>query len=752
MATSVKIKVAIASDFLSAFSRIPRKKQNKVMDFIDKFRENPTSSGINYEKIRTAKDRNLRSVRIDDTYRAIVLSPKLGNVYLLLWVDHHDDAYAWASNRICNIHPETGSLQVVNVETTESILEKEATSTQEIPTGLFSEIRNRQLVSLGIPESLLPLVRSITNEGDLDAITSHMPEEAYDALVMLAAGYTVEQVDQELVETSAETIDTEDFSSALDMPDSQRRFYVVGDEMELMAILSAPLEKWRVFLHPSQRKLVNRDWNGPVRVLGGAGTGKTVVAIHRAKWLAENRCQDGRSRVLFTTFTRNLAADIKANLRKICNEETFSRIEVINLDRWVSGFLRKNGYEFEIDFGRRTRPLWEKAFTEANPELGLEPSFYREEWEQIIQPQGITTVSGYFKATRIGRGTRLNRKARKDIWAVFEEYRLLLDENGLREPDDAMRDAFQLLEQKDHNLPYCAVVVDEAQDMGHQAFRLIRSLTSAEDNRNNIFIVGDGHQRIYRHKVVLGQCGINIRGRSRKLRINYRTTEENRKWATNLLEGVLVDDLDGGTDNQKGYKSLLHGEHPDVRHFDSSKEESDYIVSVLRMFEVNDQDLSSVCIVARTNNLLEQYKADIENSNIKTHIIHRNEAEKRSVPGIRLATMHRIKGLEFDTVIIAAVNEGIVPLVAAVNNTDDPVVRKESENRERALLYVAATRAKRQVIVCSFGSASRFLTSMTHISGEVATPSETPVFLSLRHYSEKGVDRRNPTTPPDNTS
>jgi hypothetical protein len=708
MATPMKVKVAIASDFLSAFSRIPRKQQGKVMVFIDKFRDNPTSLGINYEKINSAKDRNLRSVRIDSSYRAIILKPEVGNVYLLLWVDHHDEAYAWASRRVCNIHPETGSLQIIDLETTVAVSGKVAAPALEQSAGLFSEIRDRQLVSLGIPEPMLDLVRSITDEDELDAMSSRMPEEVFDALVMLAAGYTVEQVDQELVGTSAESIDTKDFSSALDTPDSQRRFYVVDDEMELKAILSAPLEKWRVFLHPSQRKLVNRDWNGPMRVLGGAGTGKTVVALHRAKWLAENRCQDGRSRVLFTTFTRNLAADIKANLRKICSEETFSRIEVTNLDRWVSGFLRKKGYGFEINFGTRTWPLWEKALALAPPEHGLEPSFYREEWEQVIQPQEITTVSEYFRATRIGRGTRLNRKARKEVWAVFEEYRLLLDENGLREPDDAMRDAFQLLDQKSQDLPYCAVVVDEAQDMGHQAFRLIRRIISGDDGKNDIFIVGDGHQRIYRHKVVLSQCGINIRGRSRKLRINYRTTEENRRWAIGLLKGVPVDDLDGGADDQKGYKSLLHGENPVIRHFGTSKEETDYIVNVVRECDASDQDLSSVCIVARTNNLLEQYKADLENADIKTHIIHRNEAEK-PVPGVRLATMHRIKGLEFETVIIAGVNERIVPLDAAVNNTDDPVVWKESENRERALLYVAATRAKRQVVVCSFGSASRFL-------------------------------------------
>lgn len=709
MAT-MSVKVAISSDFLSSFAKIPRKQQNKVMEFIDKFRENPKSSGINYEKIDTAKDRNLRSVRIDNTYRAIVLSPESGNVYVLLWVDHHDEAYSWANNRICNIHPDTGSLQVIDVEKTVAVSGEEVAVRSEQFTGLFAKIRDRQLVSLGIPETLLPMVRSIEDEDALDAMSDKLPEESYDALLMLAAGYSVEQVGQEMVlAASAKTVDPEDFSAALDNQDSLRRFYVVDNEMELKAILSAPLEKWRVFLHPSQRKLVNRDWNGPVRVLGGAGTGKTVVALHRAKWLAENHCKDGRKRVLFTTFTRNLAADIKENLRKICNDATLSKIEVTNLDRWVSEFLRKNGYAFAIDYGKRTQSLWEKALTMAAVDSDLKPSFYREEWEQVIQPQCITTEAEYFKASRTGRGTLLNRRLRKEVWAVFQEYRLLLDENGLREPDDAMRDAFLLLEQKGYDLPYSAVVVDESQDMGFQAFRLIRRIISGGDSKNDLFIVGDGHQRIYRHKVVLGQCGVNIRGRSQKLRINYRTTEENRKWAVRLLENTAVDDLDGGTDTQQGYKSLLHGEAPIVRHFKTSQEESEYIISTLRKCDAQGQSLSSICIAARTNNLLEQYKSDLESANIPVYMIHRNDAEKRTVAGVRLATIHRIKGLEFETVIIAAVNDKILPLEAVVDDSDDSVVKKESQNRERSLLYVAATRAKRKVIVTSFGQQSNFL-------------------------------------------
>jgi mRNA-degrading endonuclease RelE of RelBE toxin-antitoxin system len=545
-------KVAISSEFLTAFARIPRKQQNKVTEFIDKFRDNPAAPGANYEKIRTARDPHLRSVRIGLDYRAIVLAPESGGVYILLWVDHHDEAYDWASKRVCNIHPDTGSIQVVEAVDAEAVGagDTEGGAAESQPSALFDSYRDRELISLGVPEDRIGLVRELRTEADLDTAAARLPEEAADALLMLAAGYSLEETYAELGRTDTKpAVDTGDFAAALAQPDSQRRFYVVDDEMELKAILSAPLEKWRVFLHPSQRRLVERDWKGPVRVLGGAGTGKTVVAMHRAKWLAEHRCRGEDDRVLFTTFTRNLAEDIRANLGKICTDAQLRRIEVINLDRWVSSFLRQQGYGLQIDYGKRSRSLWDRALTLMPSDLDLTPAFYREEWEAVIQPQGATTFQDYAQASRVGRGVRLNRRERKLIWPVFEEYRLLLDENGLREPDDAMRDARRLLEERHQDAAYAALIVDEAQDMGAEAFRLLRQMIPGGDRPNDLFIVGDAHQRIYRHKVVLGRCGINIRGRSRKLRINYRTTEENRRWATGLLTGVPFDDLDGGDDD-----------------------------------------------------------------------------------------------------------------------------------------------------------------------------------------------------------
>ena len=703
--------VAISSEFMNAFAAVPKKMQSKVLEFITKFRANPTASSINYEKIAEFKDQSLRSVRIDHTYRGIVKKPNTSNVYMLLWVDHHDKAYAWAKNKKCTINPETGSLQVYDVDEIQiQAAEQVAAQQAEKKHSLFASIHNRHLVKLGIPEELIPLVRAIYSEEDLDQSATKLPPEAHDALTAIAAGFTLDEVLNDYGRTAEDKkiIDTEDFESALDNPDSKSRFYVVEDDIELQEILEAPLEKWRVFLHPSQRKLVERNWNGPVRVLGGAGTGKTVVAVHRAKYLVENVFTQAHDKILFTTFTRNLAADIKENLSKICPDKLMRRIEVVNLDRWVTGFLRKNDYTFDIDYGKRTKPLWEQAITLVPSELGLKESFYREEWERVVQPQGITAFSQYLKAPRVGRGVRLTRPNRKAIWSVFEEYRVLLNENKLREPDDAMRDACALIKEKGDILPYRTVVVDEAQDMGAQAFKLIRQI-AGQEHKNDLFIVGDAHQRIYRHKVVLGQCGIKIIGRGKKLRINYRTTEENRRWAVGLLKGLLFDDLDGGQDNQKGYKSLLHGAIPAVEHFPSFQAEVTYIIECLKAIENNGENLHQVCLVARTHGLLQQYEGALKGQGLETYFVRKDEAEDRRKSGVRLATMHRVKGLEFDRVIIAGVNAGIVPLEGAWSQSNDQMIQKENENQEKALLYVAATRAKKTVVVTSFENPSRFL-------------------------------------------
>lgn len=701
--------VALSNDFLLAYSSVQKGHQKKVREFIELFRERPDSPGIHYEPIESAKGKSLYSVRIDQAYRAVVFHPA-SSVYVLTWVDHHDEAYDWAASKTFQVNPLTGALQVLNTEVVEAAPAAAVAAGQQA-AGLFDDVKDKHLLRLGVPEALLPLVRGLRSDTDLEKAEKQIPQEAYEALFLLASGYSLEEVFQEVDKRDEEVpVNTGDFVAALQNEDSRRRFYVVDEAKELTEILSAPLEQWRVFLHPKQRKLVTMRASGPVRVLGGAGTGKTVVAMHRAKYLAEQVFTGKEDRVLVTTFTKNLATDIFENLRKICAAEAMARIEVVNLDAWVSNFLRTQGYRHQVVFDDEGNECWRNALNLVPGELALPENFYRTEWEDVIQAQNITSAEQYVKAARLGRGTRLGRDLKKRIWPVFQEYRAQMNEQGKKEYIDLIRDARSLLETRKITLPYRSVVIDEAQDMSAEAFRLLRAIVPAGEN--DIFLVGDAHQRIYHHRVTLGQCGINIKGRGKKLKVNYRTTEETRRFAVALLEGRDIDDLDGGQDQQKGYMSLTHGEPPIVRRFRTFAEEAAFVKARIQELTAQATAQEATCVVGRTRKVLEAYTAYLRGEGMETYEIRRDAAEQRDKPGVRIATMHRVKGLEFEHMLIVSANKGMVPLDQAIRDGEDAVAKRNAETAERALLYVALTRAKKSASITGFGEFSPFLSDV----------------------------------------
>ena len=692
--------MAMSVDFLSAFARLPGQQQRGVRSLIARFNNDPTASGLNYERISGANDSNMRSLRIDGGYRAIVLKPKRGDVHMLLWADKHDAAYDWATRRRCDVNPESGAVQVY-LPQDEGPAESVATPAES--TGVFANLKDRELMRLGVPQAMLPEVRGIADEVGLESIQERLPEEAHDALFLYLAGDSYEDLVRE--RETPQTVDVEDFTAALQRPESQMRFAVAADEMELEAMLNAPLARWRVFLHPSQRRLVERDWNGPLRVLGGAGTGKTVAAMHRARHLARTLPE---GRILFTTFTRNLAADIEHNLGTICTPEEMARIEVTNLDRWVVRYLQGQRYRFQLQF-RRLAEAWQIALDLRPPALNLLDAFYEDEWEQVIQAGAVADKQAYLAVPRAGRGTRLNRAQRAAIWPVFEEYRAQLTERGVKEVDDAYRDATALLAGEAADRPsYAAVIVDEAQDMGAPAFRLLRAL--APPGKNDLFIAGDGHQRIYgRRRVVLGRCGIDIRGRSRKLKLNYRTTEQTRRWATALLDGRDIDDLDGGADDSQGIRSLTRGPHPQIAHFDTREEHDAHLLACISKLVEDGEPLRGTCVVARTAAERDAAAKALRDGGFECVVLGaRATDDEQRGDAVRGATMHRVKGLEFDHVLLASVNAGLVPLRAR-GEAADATAKENMETEERALLHVAATRARKSLTVLSFGTQSRFV-------------------------------------------
>ncbi|MEH6387771.1 MAG: UvrD-helicase domain-containing protein [Pseudomonas profundi] len=696
--------VAFSDKYFNSLLKLTPNEQSQANKAVMLFQQDPQNGGLHYEKLTSCKDSKLRSIRSNQDVRIILATADKEDLYLMLYVAHHEPAYAWAAKRKVEINPNTGTLQVFTVS--EETLDAPPPSAQLEQPGLFDAVRDRQLLQLGVPQDSLTIVRAMKIEADLENAKEkeQIPPDAYEGLFMLMAGATFEEAWQELVPAAPESVDTEDYSTALSRPETQAHFAVADNEEALRAVLNQSIDKWRVFLHPAQRRLANGKKNGPIRVLGGAGTGKTVVALHRAKWLAEHVATDDR-KVLFTTFTRNLAADIQQNLNKICSQAELKRIEVANLDAWVVGFLKKHGYDYGLLLdSQQERTLWEEAYSDKPAQIDLSMAFFQEEWARVVQPQSVTTVEGYTKASRIGRGTRLNRQQRVEIWPVFERYRHLLASNYLKEPDDAYRDARNLLESQPNLRPaLCSVIVDEAQDMGTQAFMLIRSLV--ENGPNDLFIVGDGHQRIYgKNKVVLSQCGIDIRGRSARLKVNYRTTDETRKLAVSILEGVAVDDLDGGVDTQAYYHSLMHGPAPDVQQFTSRQEQVD---EVLRNLHIHNLPVEACCVVARTRKELMELRSLFESRQQNCHLLDGRSANTPE-GSLNLATMHRVKGLEFDAVFVVSVNKGLVPLDYVVNSAADSVTRRQRENEERALLYVSLTRARKLAFVYGYGVMSEW--------------------------------------------
>lgn len=553
---------------------------------------------------------------------------------------------------------------------------------------LFAGLSDHELMSLGVPQEMLSSVRKINVEADLDGIQSILPVEAYEGLFLVAAGDTVDQVLTSRETRIDQKINTEDFFTALNKPESLYRFVVVQDDQAMQAIMNAPLAQWRIFLHPTQHKLAMGDRSGPVRVLGGAGTGKTVLAMHRAKWLAEHRTLDGQ-KVLVTTFTKNLALDIEDNLKSMCNKETMAKIEVRNLDAWVNAYMRSNKLEHRIVYGRSSdaaAQAWQAALATKDGALGLMDDFYEQELEQVVLAQGLTTLDEYRTARRTGRGVVLSRSKRDKVWPVFEEYRGQLASRKLKEVDDAYREvaAFMTKEQEaGKKMPaYSAVVVDETQDLGPQALKLLRAIMPA--GNNDLFLVGDGHQRIYaRNRAAMSKCGIDIRGRSRKLYLNYRTTDEIRKQAVALLEGCEIDNLDDGHDETKRYKSLSHGPSPLMVTLKGIEQATDKALELSRnwLSKTDENGSTSICVITYSNDVRDASAKVFAKVGLKTAVIDENHNLSNKTEIVYFSTMHRAKGLEFDQVIVISPSEYL----------GDPL---ETDSK-RKLIYVALTRAKK---------------------------------------------------------
>ena len=694
----MKVTIACTMNFLPALSKLTQQIQKKVWNLLEKYGANPTSRGINFEKIKSTQ---LRSLRVDQSYRVIAHQEKKDNTLTCLMVANHDDAYRWADNHRVTINPHTRAIQIFPTEIISPPSASQPPPGQAVTeTKLFDKWRDRELLKLGVPEDMLSLVRSFKDTSDLDDHDSVLPQDTYIILSELAGGVKYEDLLRE-IDTEARNKTT--FKDSLYHSKTKNQFVIIKTDESLKKMMDAPLGKWRVYLHPTQERLVKMNANGPMRVLGGAGTGKTVVAMHRARRLATEVFTGPDDKILFLVYSTNLAADVKANLVEMCTPEAMARIEVTNIDSWVASELRKRNRSRRITY-YRTDSTWKEAIENIDSELDFPLPFIQDEFKAVVLSNGIDQMRQYLRIPRVGRGRALQRKQRKELWKIFEEYRSILHSLNQWESQDAMRELRGLIEKDPPN--YRSVIVDEAQDLSAQAMILIRAIVPEQPN--DLMIVGDAHQRIYKRPLVLGRCGINIRGRSRRLKINYRTPEEVRLCAVEVLKGVSYDDLDGKSDSVVGYTSLIQGLRPKIRQYSSRDNEIEGILEHVKYLKMGGS-YRHICLVAPTNNLVKEYASELEGYGIPTYTMQRNRSDDRSNPGVRIGTMHRVKGLEFDHVIAAGVNRNLVPHALSVNKATDVVAREDVVRMARSLLYVVCTRARNTLFMSCHGKPSRLI-------------------------------------------
>lgn len=688
----------IADTFTDSLSRLTAQEQKAVKTTAFDLQLNPAAPGMSFHKLDRAKDKNFWSVRVSADIRLIVHRTDAG--ILLAYVDHHDAAYSWAERRKIERHPTTGAMQLVEIreriEEIEVFTPKVVAAPPPAPKPkLFDNLRKFELMAFGVPEEWVDAVRD-ADEDRLFEIIDHLPQEAQEALLKLAVG--------ERPTPPKPVPATADPFSA---PDAQRRFRVLANVAELERALEFPWEKWAVFLHPDQRSLVERTFGGPARISGSAGTGKTIVALHRAVHLARG-AKDRR--VLLTTFSTALANALKIRLEHLVGNEPDIRgrisVEAINdlarrlyTERFGAPQIATND-DIHILIDQAARKVIPEQFT---------PKFLLNEWNDIVDTWHLQSWEDYRDVARLGRRTRIGGKQREALWTVFSELHSGLSARGLITWSDLFARLASAV-AAENSKPFNFVVADEAQDLGVAQMRFLAAM--AGDKPDGLFFAGDLGQRIFQTPFSWKTLGIDVRGRSQTLRINYRTSHQIRSDADRLLPQSLAD-VDGLVENRRGTISVFDGSPPQVQIFADLGKEIEGVASWIGERLREGYAPHEIGVFVRSDTEIDRARQAVGKA--KAEFVELGEDAASPNGKISISTMHLAKGLEFRAVVVMACDDGVLPLQARIEAVADESDLEEVYNTERHLLYVACTRARDRLLVSGVQPASEFLADMSSL-------------------------------------
>ncbi|MFJ4727258.1 UvrD-helicase domain-containing protein [Streptomyces diastaticus] len=672
--------------------------------------------GLRLEALTGSKDRNspIRTIRISQGVRGVVLAPEGGDTYVLLRVMPHDKAIAWALKQKASINTVTRAVEIRDMATLEQLAPAYERIAPSPERRLFAKFSDGDLAALGVDATTLRQARVLTDVEQLEVFAPHFPQDQREVLEYLAAGFTVEEVWRDVVslhladQAAVQPVDPADYDTAI--RHTRTRIAVVTASDELRDILDKPFKAWRVFLHPSQHKVAYRpSYSGPAQVTGGPGTGKTVVALHRVRHLLRH-LREGE-RVLLTTYTTALVAALRNGLAGLVEDEALrARVDIMTVDSFAARVLSTSRRPIH---SQEETARWEAAAAATG--CNGTPQFLAQEYKHVLLAQDLRTVEAYTAADRKGRGSALPASSRAAVWRTVHEFTEKLAADHLRTYLGTCSEAADRLRETGPR--YRHVVVDEAQDLHPAQWRLLRA--AAPERPDDLFIAGDPHQRIYDCKVSLKSVGVKVAGRSTRMRKNYRSTHEILSWSTALLHGRPFDDLadDSRHDTLLGYRSSLRGNGPEVHRADTSEAEMAALTARVRTWLANGVQPSDIGITARFKKNGDQAVEALCAAGIPAA---RLRGDTSPADAVNVGTMHAFKGLEYRYVAVIGVREGALPYPRAITPPEVDSLQHETDLlAERCLLFVACTRARDGLYVSWTGEPSPFL-----LEAGVVAPTE----------------------------
>lgn len=681
----------IADTFTESLSKLTGDDQKAVKTTAFDLQINPANPGMQFHKLDRARDPNFWSVRVSRDIRLIVHKTKSN--LLLCYVGHHDDAYAWAERRKIERHPRTGAAQLVEVRETikEITIPKYVEQVERVPekARLFASVPDDDLLGFGVPEEWLEDVRLATEDTLFD-VADHLPSEAAEALLELATGGTPR--------VATKLPAGED---AFGHPDAQRRFRIMSNVEELERALEAPWEKWAVFLHPTQGEIVERDFSGPARVSGSAGTGKTIVALHRAVFLARKHPD---ARVLLATFSDTLANALRNKLALLIGNEPklAERLELHSMSAIGQRLYRANFGRPSVVSSVQLNEAIRKASSEVEAHR-FSQRFLFAEWASVVDAWQLRSWEEYRDVKRLGRKTRLAEPQRKILWEIFERVRQELEDRSLTTEAEMFARLTDKIKESG-STPFEYTVVDEAQDVSVAELRFLAALGG--DRSNSLFFSGDLGQRIFQQPFSWTSLGVDIRGRSQNLKINYRTSHQIRSQADRLL-GPEVTDVDGITEDRRGTISVFNGPDPEIRVVATEENESDAIVVWIQELRSDGVEPHEIALFVRSESELDRAVRTIESADLKHVVLDETVGGRHGA--VSIGTMHLAKGLEYRAVGVIACDDEVIPSQERIEEVSEDSDLEEVYQTERHLLYVACTRARDRLLVTAVEPGSEFL-------------------------------------------